>query len=106
MNKAINTESLEILVAMAGPGAAVDKLGELLAAKAELDEQIKLIKKELIASGLDSVEGDFFRATVSHSSRESLDMKAVRAKLSRQFMAVHTKVSEVDTVRCVARNGS
>jgi hypothetical protein len=81
----------------------VDRAGLLQAQIAELDAELKAVKKEIVALGEDSVEGDLFRATVSVSERKTLDMEAVREKLTTQFITAHTKVTEVTTVRLTAK---
>ena len=77
----------------------VDSLGTVQAAIAELEQRARAIKDKLIACGAGAYEGDLFRATVSTSERESLDMKAVRAKLSPQFIAAHTKITFIALIR-------
>jgi hypothetical protein len=85
-------------------GRLVDSLGALLAQSAELNKQISAIKKKLKEQGLGAYEGELFRVTVSESISYKLDMDAVRAKLSPQFIRAHEyPVTKVD-VRCVARN--
>jgi len=81
----------------------VDQLGHLLAQAATISAQVKALKSELIECGEAKVEGDFFKVTVSHTQRNTLDMKAAKAKLSRQFIVANTKTTEVTTVRCVSR---
>lgn len=82
----------------------VDQLGACAAQAAELDKQATRIKEKLIASGRDVVEGKLFRATVTHGERSCLNMDAVRAKLSPQFIAANTTTKPYVTVRVVARN--
>lgn len=79
-----------------------DALGDLKAEIAALLQREKHLKAELIAMGAGAHDGKRYRVTVSHSERETLDMDAVRAKLSRQFILAHTNVTEVTTVRAVA----
>jgi hypothetical protein len=83
----------------------VDRLGVVLAQIAELKREEKRIKEQLIEWGLGAYEGDLYRATVSHSERAVLDMIAVRAKLSPQFIRANTSYTDVTTVRVVSRNG-
>jgi hypothetical protein len=85
--------------------AAIDDLGRLLAEKAALELKIKAIKADLGELEDGAYEGDLFRVTVTHSTRDTLDMKAVRAKLSRQFIQANTTTSEVVTINCKARTG-
>lgn len=81
----------------------VDRLGALQAQIATLEAEAKKIKQTLIAKGAGAYEGELFRAVVSVSERNTLDMDAVRAKLSPQFIAAHTKTTEVATVRTNAK---
>jgi hypothetical protein len=83
----------------------IDRLGVILAQKAELIAEEKLLKGVLVDNGAGAYEGDFYRATVSIAERGTLDMKAVREKLTAQFIRAHTNVTEVTTVKVVARNG-
>ncbi len=81
----------------------VDQLGALQAQIATLEAEAKKIKQVLIAKGEGAYEGELFRAVVSASERNTLDMDAVRAKLSPQFIAAHTKTTEVVAVRVNAK---
>ena len=81
----------------------VDELGILNAKIAELEGQAKRLKSQLIENGIGAYEGDLFRATVSMSQRETLDMAAVREKLTPQFIRSHTKVTQVTFVRVASK---
>lgn len=85
--------------------ATIDTFGYLCAQIAELDSQRKAVRACLIeACGEGAHEGDLYRITISTADRNTLDMEAVRAKLSRQFIAANTTVTEVTTVKATARN--
>ena len=84
----------------------VDLCGKLRAARVEAEKEEKAMRDMLIARlGVGAHEGELFRASVSLSERETLDMAAVREKLSPQFIRAHTTVTEVTTVRLSARKG-
>jgi hypothetical protein len=83
----------------------IDTLGELNAQIAELQTQVKAIKDSLGDLKPGAYEGDLFRLTLSQSIRETLDMEAVREKLSPQFIAAHTRQTEVRTFKLGARTG-
>jgi len=85
-----------------------DMLGTLKAQIAELESQAKLAHAALVAMGEGAHEGMLFRASVSVAERESIDWKAIAAKLepSRQLIAAHKSAKEVTTVRVVARTGT
>ena len=81
----------------------VDQLGLVNAQIAALEKQAKAIKAELVAAGLDKIEGAEFCATIVTSQRAQLDIDAVREKLSQQFLTAHTRYVDVVAVR-VSRN--
>lgn len=83
--------------------AAVDEIGLLKAQIAPLEAKLKAAQAKLKEHGDGRYEGTLWAATVSTSERESLDLDAVREKLSRQFIAAHTRTSEVVTVKVTAR---
>ena len=83
----------------------IDDLGALKARIADLEAQEKALKQALADLSPGAYEGDLFRLTISESERETLDMKAVREKLSPQWMRAHTNVTNVRTLRVSARNG-
>lgn len=83
--------------------SVVDELGSIKAAIAALVDQETALKQKLVAMGVGVHTGDLFDATVTLVSRETLDMAAVREKLSPQFIARHTKTTTSPTVRVVAR---
>jgi hypothetical protein len=83
----------------------IDTLGELNAQIAELQTKAKAIKDSLGDLKPGAYEGDLFRLTLSQSIRETLDMDAVREKLSPQFITAHTRQTEVRTFKLGARTG-
>jgi len=83
----------------------IDTLGELNAQIAELQTQAKAIKDSLGDLKPGAYVGELFRLTLSHSIRETLDMDAVREKLSPQFITAHTRQTEVRTFKLGARTG-
>jgi hypothetical protein len=84
----------------------IDRMGQLKAQMASLDTEYDKLKATLVEEvGVGAFEGEMFRVSVSVSSRETLDMEAVRNHLSPQFIRAHTKVSETTTVRVTARKG-
>src|SRR5262245_30306801 len=86
-------------------GATIDTLGHLNAQVAELQSQIKAIKDSLGDLNPGAYEGDLCRLALSQSIRETLDMEAVREKLSPQFITAHTRQTEVRTFKLGARTG-
>ena len=84
---------------------AVDQLGFIAAQVAELTKRADSIKANLKASGIDSVEGEFYRASISRSERFTTDWHAIAEKFepSRQLVTAHTTSTEVVTVRVGAR---
>ena len=83
----------------------IDDLGTLKARIADLETQEKALKQALADLGPGSHEGEIFRLNISESTREHLDLEAVRAKLSPQFLRAHTVKKQVRTLRVTARSG-
>jgi hypothetical protein len=81
----------------------VDEIGMLKAHIAPFLADLKTLEAALKAHGAGRYQGRNFEATVSVSERSTLDMAAVRDKLSPQFIAAHTKTSEVTTLKVTAR---
>ncbi len=90
----------------------VDQLGNIKAQIADLEEQEKLLRDQVVATGQKEVEGDLFRATVSQSERGGRDA-AFKAKieelidtyLSAQYIRAHTTSTAITTVKVSARKG-
>lgn len=83
--------------------AIVDRIGLLKAQIAPQLDELKKLEAALKANGPGVYQGTHYDATISVSERESLDLDAVRAKLSPQFLRAHTKSTVVKTLRVVAR---
>jgi len=82
----------------------VDQLGELLAKIADLNATADDLKAKLAKRGDGAYEGELFRATVTSGKRKRLNMVAVYAKLSPQFISANTTSTPCTTVKVVARN--
>ena len=82
----------------------IDDFGLIKAQIAELELKAKPIHDQIVALGEGAYEGTFYRVTVSESEREVLDKKAVKKKLSPQFIRAHTTYTPVTTVRVSGRN--
>lgn len=91
------------VVKTASDATVVDTLGQVKAQIAKLESHEKVLKVELIKRGQLEYDGETFRATVTRTIKETLRMAAVRAKLSRQFIAANTTETPVTSVRVVAR---
>lgn len=83
----------------------IDQFGVLKAQIADLAKQEKALKAALEDLAPGAYEGELFRLAVSESVRCTLDMDAVREKLSPQFIAAHTNETNVRTLKVSARNG-
>jgi hypothetical protein len=84
----------------------IDALGELKARIADLQAQEKELKDALGELAPGPYDGQRYRLTVSVSDRETLDMDAVREKLSPQFIRSHTNTTTVRAYRVTARKTS
>jgi len=83
--------------------AIVDELGALKAQISSLTDREKILKKALSDSGYAEIDGSLFRATVSWTERATLDTEAVRSILTEDQQRDCTRVSEIMSVRVVAR---
>jgi len=73
----------------------IDQLAKIKA-RMELDKKAHAeLLNSIKENGAGTYEGTDFDLTISVSQRKNLDMKAVREKLSRQFIVANTKVSEI-----------
>jgi hypothetical protein len=88
---------------MTNLSATIDALGELRALIAELEKRETELKKELKALGPGTHVGERFVMTIAEQSREVLDMKAVREKLSPQFVVAHTSITKYPVFRFTKR---
>lgn len=98
--QAMTTETLSNLA------ATIDALGELKAQIAALQYREKALKETLGDLSPGAYDGNRFRLSISVSNRETLDMDAVREKLSPQFIRAHTNVTSVRALRVTARKTS
>lgn len=81
----------------------VDKIGML---KALLAPQLKLLEDDLAklkAMGPKVYEGKLYEVNVFDQERNTLDMDAVREKLSPQFITAHTTTKDVRIAKVQAR---
>jgi hypothetical protein len=85
--------------------ATIDALGDIKAQIADLTAKEKALKDALADLTPGAYEGELFRLSISQSDRDNLDMKAVREKLSDQFIRAHTTTTTVRSLRVSARNG-
>lgn len=84
----------------------IDLMGQLKAQMATLEKEYDKLKALVVEDvGVGAFEGEMFRVSISVSSRETLDMEAVRNHLSPQFIRAHTRTTESTTVRVTARKG-
>jgi 3'-phosphoadenosine 5'-phosphosulfate sulfotransferase len=81
----------------------VDKIGLLKAQLAPMEELLKSDISKLKVMGPERYQGTLYEVLVFDSERATLDMEAVRAKLSPQFIAAHTTVTQVRTAKVQAR---
>jgi hypothetical protein len=81
----------------------IDELVDLRARRSALDEREDEIKELLKPLGPGTHITDDSVLTLSEQQRDVLDMKAVREKLSAQFIKAHTKVTKFLMFKVTAR---
>jgi hypothetical protein len=89
----------------------IDQLGVLQAQIADLQKTERDLKDQIKTQyGVGGHEGELFRAVVSVSERNTLDIKAAKEKLIEEgfhrFVKTHTKTTQVESVRVMAKNGA
>jgi hypothetical protein len=84
-----------------------DRVGELKAAKAEIDNYLERLKTLFVASGRDTAEGVLFRVVLSaESCSTTIDRKAIEARMGESWLAKFLKWSRPSrTFNCYARTG-
>lgn len=87
-------------------GNIVDDLGTVKAEIAALQEKEKALTEKLKLTGLTEIDGTLFRATVSTSTRETVDTKTLRADLGEDLVKPYLRTTPVSTVRVSARKTS
>ncbi|UGY15199.1 hypothetical protein HAP48_0042860 [Bradyrhizobium septentrionale] len=85
-------------------GPLVDELGLLEAQIADIETKAQPLRDQIKAMGAGAYEGDLFRAVVSEYERKNLNMKAVKKKLSPQFIRAHTKYTPTTSLTVNGRN--
>lgn len=77
----------------------VDRLGQIKAAQADLQDEYDRIRAELEEAGLKEIDGHQYRATFSTSTRTTTDWRAIaeRFKPSPQLVRRHTTTSDPST---------
>jgi hypothetical protein len=83
--------------------ALVDSIGRLKAQIAPVLGTLKTLEAALKEYGEGRYLGQQYEATVSVHDRSTLDMAAVREKLTPQFITAHTSTSEVTVLKVTAR---
>jgi hypothetical protein len=81
-----------------------DELGAVKAEIAELAEKESRLKKALIESGMDKIQGSLFQAAISRAERISISSDLVRKLLSADALKQVEQSSEVVTVRVSAKS--
>jgi hypothetical protein len=98
------------MIALNALSAQVDQLALLKAQIANLKADEAQIKEDLAKSGLDVIEGNMYRASISESEgKVVIDWKSIAQKLapSRQLIAAYTTQGDgYFTVRVSARKSS
>jgi hypothetical protein len=84
-----------------------DRVGELKAVKADIDNYLERLKTLFVASGRDTAEGVLFRVVLSAESCSSnLDRKAIEAAMGETWLAKYLKWTRPSrTFNCYARTG-
>ena len=74
---------------------AVDRAGQIKIEINRLHAEYEKLKAGFIAGGAQTYDGEIYRVQLTETERSTLDMKAVREKLSPQFIQAHSKITHV-----------
>jgi hypothetical protein len=88
------------VTAAAAIAAKVDELGQLHAAIADMKKRYEAIRAELEDAGLDSIDGQQYRASFATvAGRTLIDWETIAAKFkpSAQLIRAHTKTGKPST---------
>jgi hypothetical protein len=77
----------------------IDEYGLLKMQAKILEDKIEQLKGQLVELGEGAHDGDKYRLTVTLGERKQVDMDAVRAKVTPQWLAKHTDVTPTRTLR-------
>lgn len=82
------------------PSAAIiDELGSLSELAKDVKARTEILRAEVIARGINFAAGETYTVTVTHSERATLDTKKIRDEMSPEWVASHTNVAAVTTVK-------
>ena len=75
------------------PTETVDRIGALRAEIADLESEVKRLQSVLTETGLDSIVGSAFRASLVEQTRETLDRKGLEAQFGVAEIARFARAS-------------
>ena len=86
----------------------VDRLGEIKAQIADLADEEKAIKQELIESGESSLDGHWFHASIGHVVKTVTNWRGIVEYLDPPATLIrkHSRSTEYDVVRVGARRAA
>jgi hypothetical protein len=106
MATATKTKPIPVTLTAEQISELVDKIGLLKAQLAPLEDVLKADLNKLKGHGPDRYQGKLYEVNVFEVTSSRLDMEAVRAKLSPQFIAAHTTTSTTLTAKVSARKSA
>ena len=79
-----------------------DRYAVMKAEADDLAKRIDALRKEILATGRETIEGELFAVTVGLSERSTLDTKACKEFLTEEQVAACTKTTVCETLRIKA----
>jgi hypothetical protein len=71
----------------------------------ELEAELKVAREQILATGAESIEGEFSKVAVTLSERNTFDSTFAKSYLTAEQIAACTKKSVVTTLRVKAKVG-
>lgn len=85
--------------------STADKYATIKARIDELEAELKVVRDQIIASGAESVTGEFADIKVTLTERNSFDQTLAKSYLTAEQIAACSKRSVVTTLRVKAKVG-
>lgn len=83
--------------------STADKYATIKARIDELEAELKVVRDQIIASGAETVSGEFSEIKVTLAERATFDGKLAQSYLTAEQIAACTKKSVVTTLRVKAK---
>ena len=85
--------------------STADKYATIKARIDELEAELKMVREQIIASGAETVTGEFSEIKITLSERATFDQTLAKSYMTAEQISACTKKSVVTTLRVKAKVG-